>query len=98
MKFANYIHYIENQDAVTAIRPTHRAYLHGLLERGKLAAAGPFADGSGALFIYEAESIDAARGLAEADPYTLGGVIMQQTITPWTLVYSNPDLLQQPEG
>ena len=78
--------------------PTHRAYLHGLLERGQLAAAGPFADGRGALFIYEADDIDAARGLAEADPYTLGGVIKQQTITPWTLVYSNPVLLQQPEG
>ena len=98
MKFANYIRYIEDQDAIAAIRPTHRAYLHGLLERGQLVAAGPFADGTGALFIYEADDIDAARGLAEADPYTLGGVIKQQTITPWTLVYSNPVLLLQPEG
>ena len=98
MKFANYISYVEDQDAVAAIRPAHRAYLHGLLERGQLVAAGPFADGTGALFIYEAHSMDTARGLAEADPYTLGGVIKQQTITPWTLVYSNPGLLRQPEG
>src|SRR5215470_9011715 len=98
MKFANYISYVEDQDAVAAIRPTHRAYLHGLLERGQLAAAGPFADGSGALFIYEADDIDTARGLAEADPYTVGGAIKQQTITPWTLVYSNTELLKQPEG
>ncbi|HEX6451240.1 MAG TPA: YciI family protein [Trebonia sp.] len=97
MKFANYIRYIEDQNTIAAIRPTHRAYLHGLLERGQLAAAGPFADGSGALFIYEADNIEAARALAEADPYTLGGAIKQQTITPWTLVYSNPSLLQQPE-
>src|SRR5215472_15641347 len=96
MKFANYIRYIQDQDAVAAIRPAHRAYLHGLLENGQLAAAGPFADGTGALFVYEAGDIDAARGLAEADPYTLGGVIKQQTITPWELVYSNPGLLQQP--
>ena len=98
MKFANYVRYIEDQDVVAAIRPTHRAYLHGLLRRGQLAAAGPFADGSGALFIYEADDIATARGLAEADPYTLGGVIKQQTITPWTLVYSSPGLLQEPEG
>ena len=98
MKFANYIRYVEDQDSIAVIRPTHRAYLHGLLERGQLAAAGPFTDGSGALFIYEADSIDTARGLAEADPYTLGGVIKQQTITPWTLVYSNTDLLKQPAG
>ena len=96
MKFANYIHYVEDQDAVAAIRPTHRAYLHRLLDNGQLAAAGPFADGSGALFIYEAGDIDTARGLAEADPYTLGGVIKEQTITPWQLVYSNPGLLRQP--
>jgi uncharacterized protein len=96
MKFANYIHYVDDQDAVAAIRPTHRAYLHGLLENGQLAAAGPFADGTGALFIYEADDIDAARGLAEDDPYTRGGVIKQQTITPWVLVYSNPELLKQP--
>jgi uncharacterized protein YciI len=96
MKFANYIRYVEDQDAVAAIRPAHRAYLHGLLEGGQLAAAGPFDDGSGALFIYEAGDIDTARGLAEADPYTLGGVIKQQTITPWDLVYSNPALLRQP--
>jgi uncharacterized protein YciI len=98
MKFANYIHYVDDQDAVAAIRPTHRAYLHGLLEQGQLAAAGPFADGTGALFIYEADSIDAARDLADADPYTQGGVIKEQVITPWTLVYSNPGLLQQPQG
>src|SRR5215472_6479100 len=96
MKFANYIHYVEDQCAVAAIRPTHRSYLHRLLDNGQLAAAGPFADGNGALFIYEADDIDAARGLAEADPYTLGSVIKQQTITPWVLVYSNPGLLQQP--
>jgi uncharacterized protein len=96
MKFANHIQYIDDQAAVAAIRPTHRAYLHVLLDNGQLAAAGPFADGSGALFIYEADDIDAARGLAEADPYTLGGVIKQQTITPWVLVYSNPGLLEQP--
>jgi uncharacterized protein YciI len=47
MKFANYIRYVEDQDAVAAIRPAHRAYLYGLLEVGQLAAAGPFADGSG---------------------------------------------------
>ena len=96
MKFANYIRYVEDQDAVAAIRPAHRAHLHGLLEGGQLAAAGPFADGSGALFIYEAGDIGMTRSLAEADPYTLGGLIKQQTIAPWDLVYSNPALLRQP--
>ncbi|WP_300603476.1 hypothetical protein [Trebonia sp.] len=39
MKFANYIRYVQDADAVAAIRPAHRAYLHGLLERGQLAAS-----------------------------------------------------------
>jgi uncharacterized protein len=96
MKFANYITYIDDQDAIAAIRPTHRAYLAGLLERGQLAAAGPFDDGTGALFVYEAESIDIAKKFAAGDPYTMAGVIRNQTIHPWNLVYSNTALLQQP--
>jgi uncharacterized protein YciI len=97
MLFANYIQYIDDPERIAAIRPTHRAYLKGLLDQGKLAAAGPFADGSGALFVYAADTIDKARELAEADPYTQGGVIKEQTIHPWQLVYSNTGHLRQPE-
>jgi uncharacterized protein YciI len=91
MKFANYIEYVDDQDAIAAIRPTHRAYLAGLLERGQLAVAGPFDDG-----VYEAESMETAKKFAAEDPYTLAGVIRNQTIHPWNLVYSNTALLQQP--
>ena len=98
MKYANYIRYVDDQEAIAAIRPTHRAYLAGLLAEGKLAAAGPFADGAGALFIYEADSAEAAEEFAAKDPYTIGGVIKEHTIEPWQLVYSNTSLLQQPRG
>ena len=98
MKYANYIRYVDDQEAIAAIRPTHRAYLAGLLAEGKLAAAGPFADGAGALFIYEADSAGAAEEFAAKDPYTIGGVIKEHTIEPWQLVYSNTSLLQQPRG
>lgn len=98
MKYANYIRYVDDQEAIAAIRPTHRAYLAGLLAEGKLAAAGPFADGAGALFIYEADSAEAAEEFAAKDPYTIGGVIKEHTIEPWQVVYSNTSLLQQPPG
>lgn len=98
MKYANYIRYVDDQKAIAAIRPAHRAYLAGLLAEGKLAAAGPFADGSGALFIYEADSAEIAEEFAAKDPYTIGGVIKEYTIEPWQLVYSNTSLLQQPPG
>jgi uncharacterized protein YciI len=98
VKYANYIRYVDDQDAIAAIRPAHRAYLAGLLAAGKLAAAGPFADGAGALFIYEADSAEAAEEFAAKDPYTIGGVIKEHTIEPWQLVYSNTSLLQQSPG
>jgi uncharacterized protein len=98
MKYADYIRYVDDQEAIAAIRPAHRAYLAGLLAEGKLAAAGPFADGAGALFIYEADSAEVAAELAATDPYTIGGVIKEHTIEPWQLVYSNTSLLQQPPG
>jgi uncharacterized protein len=93
MKFANYIHYIDELDRVASVRPGHRAYLANLLAEGKLAAAGPFADGTGALFIYEAESLELAHQLADEDPYTRNEVIRTQVITQWDLVYSNVELL-----
>ena len=96
MLFANYIQYINDQDAIAAIRPTHRKYLKGLLDHGQLAAAGPFRDGSGALFIYRTATLESAQDLAAADPYTLGGVIREQTIHPWHLVYSRTEYLNQP--
>ena len=83
-------------NAIAAIRPIHRAYLAGLLERGRLAVAGLFDDGAGAPFVYEAESMETAKKFAAEDPYTLAGVIRNQTVHPWNLVYSNTALLRQP--
>jgi uncharacterized protein len=82
--------------SIAAIRPIHRAYLAGLLERGQLAVAGPFDDGTGALLVYETESIETAKKFAAEDPYTLAGLIRIQTIHPWNLVHSHTALLQQP--
>jgi uncharacterized protein len=93
MKFANYIHYIDELDRVASVRPSHRAYLANLLAEGKLAAAGPFADGTGALFIYEAESLELAHQFADEDPYTRNEVIRTQVIAQWDLVYSDVELL-----
>jgi uncharacterized protein YciI len=93
VKVTNYIHYIDDLEKVASIRHSHREYLAGLLTEGKLAAAGPFVDGSGALFVYEADSLEEAHRFADEDPYTLNGVIRSQVIVPWNLVYSNVDLL-----
>lgn len=86
MKFAAIIEYITDQDKVQSIRPTHREYLGSLRAGGKLATAGPFTDGSGALIIYEAESAEEAEQLIQADPFNQNGIFVSWKLRPWNQV------------
>ncbi len=86
MKYAAVIEYIRDADTVQSFRPTHREYLAGLKERGKLWASGPFADGHGALIIYEAESPEEADQLLLDDPFHRAGVFVSFVIRPWNQV------------
>ncbi len=68
----------EPQD-VKASLPDHLAYQAKLERTGSLAFAGPMSDESGAhmqgigMIVYRAESLDAARALAEGDPMHQSG-------------------------
>ena len=93
MKYAAVIEYIADAEKVNAHRPAHRTYLTSLLEKGQLFASGPYADGSGALIIYEADSPEAADALLEADPFHTAGVFLRWQIRPWKVIFSNPKLL-----
>ncbi len=68
----------EPQD-VKASLPDHLAYQAELERAGQLAFAGPMSDETGehmqgiGLIIYRADSLDAARALAEADPMHKSG-------------------------
>lgn len=87
MKFAAVFTYPDDTARIQQARPEHRTYLGGLREQGKLAAAGPFTDDSGALIIYEAESEAEARGLIEADPFHKAGVFAKVELRPWNQVF-----------
>ncbi len=87
MKYAAVISYISDEAKVTEVRPEHRKYLTGLQEQGKLAMAGPFTDGSGALIIYEAGSPEEARELIQADPFNKAGVFVRYDVKPWNQVF-----------
>jgi uncharacterized protein YciI len=50
------------------IRKEHIAYLNGLIEEGKILAKGPFTDHSGGLIIFQVESLEEAKRLADQDP------------------------------
>ena len=56
MKVVNYAAYASAPWRVAALRPAHREYLAWLHADGRLVACGPFTDGSGGLFIYDARN------------------------------------------
>jgi uncharacterized protein len=66
--FAAILHVLDQEKNVT-LRPQHLAFLQDQEAQGRIFARGPFADGSGGLIIYRAESRESARALAESDPY-----------------------------
>lgn len=66
--FAVQLRYIENERRLQA-RPRHRAYLAELHERGKLVTAGPWADETGALLLYDVADEAELRRILADDPY-----------------------------
>ncbi|KAF7963731.1 hypothetical protein AWV80_06315 [Cupriavidus sp. UYMU48A] len=69
MKFAAFVEYVSEPERLAQLRPAHRAYLQDLLQQGRLVVAGPFADGTGALFVYEVANESEASKLAANDPF-----------------------------
>jgi uncharacterized protein YciI len=84
MKFIHLCHYVEDLDRVAALRPAHRQYMAQLDAENKLWAAGPFSDGTGGLFIYEAVDQHAAKEIRDADPYVTGGALTRSELMPWS--------------
>jgi uncharacterized protein len=77
----------KNDDERLRVRPAHRAYLAGLLARRKLVTAGPWADDSGALHIFDVESEAELRELLAADPYTLAGACDEVSLREWQPIF-----------
>jgi uncharacterized protein len=98
MKVVNYASYVTDAETVTRIRPVHRQYMDQLIAAGQLVAGGPFEDGSGALFIYEVPSVDHARQIVAADPYSTGGAFAHCELKEWHVVKARPDLLGTAPG
>jgi|TARA_B100001971_G_scaffold191893_1_gene195733 uncharacterized protein YciI len=70
------------REKTTPHRNDHLDYLSKLKKMGNLRIAGKFSDGSGGIYILEAESYDQAIDLAEADPYHSLG-LREYTIKEW---------------
>lgn len=79
---------IGDQAARDAARPSHREYLKQLFAEGKLLEAGPFTDGAGSLFVYEAADEAEARAFFAADPYSAtAGVVESAEFREWVRVF-----------
>lgn len=93
MKFVNIISYVSDAEKIEAVRPLHRHYAKQLSDRGKIVMAGPFRDGSGALMVYEAETVQEAEAFALNDPFFKDGVWSRYEIHPWDILGVNRALL-----
>ncbi len=65
------------------VRPAHREYLQTLLDQGRLVTAGPFADDTGALLVYEVADETEVRDILAADPYTAADVYDIDQLRQW---------------
>ncbi|CCM77609.1 YciI-like protein [Rhizobium mesoamericanum] len=76
-------------------RPAHVEYLNKLNAEGALKMAGPFLDGEGkpcgTLAIMHADTIEAAKALADGDPYAKAGLFESVDIKPFNWVFNNPE-------
>ncbi len=80
----------KSPEDVKAVLPDHLAYQAELEKAGSLAFAGPMSDETGelmqgmGLIIYRADSLDAARSLAEMDPMHKSGA-RSYTLRRWMI-------------
>ncbi|PSR35209.1 MAG: hypothetical protein C7B46_02020 [Sulfobacillus benefaciens] len=72
MKFVAWLTIVDH-DKNLQHRPEHLAYIGEQYRAGKVSLAGPFADKSGGLVVYEAETMEEARRLANNDPIVSSG-------------------------
>lgn len=76
-------------------REAHLDHLRG--HAGAIVSAGPLLDADastpvGSLLIVEAESLEAARAMMEADPYNKAGLFERIEVHPWRWVLGTVNL------
>jgi uncharacterized protein YciI len=72
---------------IDEIRPIHRAWLSGLLEKNILLASGPMVDTPEALLIFRSETAEELAKLLDNDPFDIAGCIGSRTIQSWNPVF-----------
>ncbi|QKG85384.1 hypothetical protein GXN76_13540 [Kroppenstedtia pulmonis] len=73
-----------DEEKSKAYRRDHLEYLNRMKEEGKVWIYGRFADGSGGMVIYQAESLEMVQQYAKQDPYVQQGARSLE-IREWVL-------------
>ncbi|MGN9909451.1 YciI family protein [Phytohabitans sp. LJ34] len=66
-----------------AARPAHRRLLASLHERGTVPMAGPLADDSGAVIVFDLPDEEAVRDKLAADPYLTTPGVAVVSVREW---------------
>jgi len=69
-----------------AVRPAHRERLAGLAAEGRLLAAGPWSDDSGALIVFVVDDRESLDAILAADPYYTTPGVSIASIQEWNPV------------
>ena len=81
MRIAYFYWMKDDPDRVRTVAPEHAAYWRGLGLLGYLG--GPFADSSGGLIIFEAESVETAESIIAADPFVREELLESSVVRQW---------------
>jgi uncharacterized protein YciI len=82
-------------EAIVRVRSCHRDYMYQLIAEGKVIAAGStLPDGEAGLFLYEADSLQAAESMVAQDPYIQEGAISTYRLRQYEIHGVNPRLLR----
>jgi uncharacterized protein YciI len=78
-------------DKRLAVRPVHLQHLESLGQQLKLAGALLDAEGKpeGSLVVIEAETLEAATAIVQADPFVAEGVFGSIEVKPWRVAIDN---------
>jgi uncharacterized protein len=83
MRFA-YLYFMQDEpDRVLAVAPQHAAYWQAIAAAGYLG--GPFADRSGGLITFEANSRERAEQLVTQDPFARHGLLGCHWLKEWAI-------------
>ena len=88
MKYFAVLLPMKDADKSQKFRPQHLAFLEKMRNSGQVAVNGKFADDSGGLVIYKADSFEVCEALVKTDPYVAEGA-REYEIFEWEAVWAD---------